>query len=77
MLNIKPKSDCKWDAVRLGEVTLRLDPGEGRIRTTRSFQVWEGGGEYNGFHTALSHIRSCSATCEGEMSTDKHPSTAS
>jgi 2-dehydro-3-deoxygluconokinase len=26
---------------------LRLDPGPGRIRTTRSFQVWEGGGEYN------------------------------
>ncbi|HLX18933.1 MAG TPA: sugar kinase [Gaiellaceae bacterium] len=31
----------------LGEVMLRLDPGEGRIRTTRAFQVWEGGGEYN------------------------------
>lgn len=26
---------------------LRLDPGEGRISTTRNFQVWEGGGEYN------------------------------
>ena len=26
---------------------LRLDPGDGRIRTTRQFQVWEGGGEYN------------------------------
>ena len=26
---------------------LRLDPGEGRIRTARQFQVWEGGGEYN------------------------------
>ncbi len=26
---------------------LRLDPGAGRIHTTRSFQVWEGGGEYN------------------------------
>ncbi|GGN20056.1 sugar kinase [Streptomyces fuscichromogenes] len=35
------------DVVALGEVMLRLDPGEGRIRTTRSFQVWEGGGEYN------------------------------
>jgi 2-dehydro-3-deoxygluconokinase len=47
MLNIKPKSDCKWDAVSLGEVMLRLDPGEGRIHTARSFHVWEGGGEYN------------------------------
>lgn len=26
---------------------LRLDPGEGRVRTARSFRVWEGGGEYN------------------------------
>ena len=46
-LVIKPKKDCRWDLVSLGEVMLRLDPGEGRIHTTRSFQVWEGGGEYN------------------------------
>jgi 2-dehydro-3-deoxygluconokinase len=26
---------------------LRLDPGEERIATTRTFRVWEGGGEYN------------------------------
>src|SRR5262249_37684549 len=31
----------------LGEVMLRLDPGEMRIHTTRSFRAWEGGGEYN------------------------------
>ncbi len=36
-----------YDLVSLGEVMLRLDPGEGRVATTRSFQVWEGGGEYN------------------------------
>ncbi len=46
-LNIKAKSECTYDAVSLGEVMLRLDPGEGRIRTARSFQAWEGGGEYN------------------------------
>jgi 2-dehydro-3-deoxygluconokinase len=46
-LNIKPKDECKWDLVALGEVMLRLDPGDGRIHTTRAFQVWEGGGEYN------------------------------
>lgn len=46
-MNIRPKSECKWDQVSLGEVMLRLDPGEGRIRTTREFRVWEGGGEYN------------------------------
>jgi len=43
----KPKSACRWDLVSLGEVMLRLDPGDGRIHTTRTFQVWEGGGEYN------------------------------
>jgi len=46
-LNIKPKDQCRWDLVALGEVMLRLDPGDGRISTTRTFQVWEGGGEYN------------------------------
>lgn len=46
-MNIKAKSECKWDIVSLGEVMLRLDPGEGRVSTTRAFQVWEGGGEYN------------------------------
>jgi 2-dehydro-3-deoxygluconokinase len=37
----------RWDCLSLGEVMLRLDPGEGRIHTARNFQVWEGGGEYN------------------------------
>lgn len=46
-LNLRPASECKFDAVSLGEVMLRLDPGEGRIRTARSFRAWEGGGEYN------------------------------
>ncbi len=46
-LNIKSADICKYDAVSLGEIMLRLDPGEGRIRTARSFRAWEGGGEYN------------------------------
>jgi len=46
-LSIRPASECRFDAVSLGEVMLRLDPGEGRIRTARSFRAWEGGGEYN------------------------------
>jgi len=46
-LAVKPKTNCRWDIVSLGEVMLRLDPGEGRVATTRSFRVWEGGGEYN------------------------------
>jgi 2-dehydro-3-deoxygluconokinase len=61
-LRILSKEDCRWDLVSLGEVMLRLDPGEGRISTTRQFRVWEGGGEYNvarglkrcfGFQTAF------------------------
>src|SRR5580698_10371545 len=46
-LSLKPKESCKWDLVSLGEVMLRLDPGVGRIATSRTFQAWEGGGEYN------------------------------
>ena len=46
-LNIRAKADCRWDLVSLGEVMLRFDPGEGRLATTRKFDVYEGGGEYN------------------------------
>jgi 2-dehydro-3-deoxygluconokinase len=46
-MRIRPESECRYDLVALGEVMLRLDPGEGRIRSTRSFRAWEGGGEYN------------------------------
>ena len=46
-LTLKPVEQCAYDVVALGEIMLRLDPGEGRIRTARSFRVWEGGGEYN------------------------------
>lgn len=46
-LQIRPAADVRYDAVSLGEVMLRLDPGEGRIRTAREFRAWEGGGEYN------------------------------
>jgi len=46
-LKIKPAGLCAYDLLALGEIMLRLDPGEGRIRTAREFKVWEGGGEYN------------------------------
>ena len=46
-LEIRPKESCKWDLVSLGEVMLRLDPGDRRITTARSFDACEGGGEYN------------------------------
>jgi 2-dehydro-3-deoxygluconokinase len=46
-LKVKDKAACRFDLVSLGEVMVRLDPGPGRIHTTRSFEVFEGGGEYN------------------------------
>jgi|APSaa5957512535_1039671.scaffolds.fasta_scaffold07669_4 hypothetical protein len=45
--NIKPTSQCRYDILSLGKIMLRLDPGEGRIHSSRQFNVWEGGGEYN------------------------------
>lgn len=47
ILNLKPAGTYRWDMIALGEIMLRLDPGEGRIRVAREFKVWEGGGEYN------------------------------
>ncbi len=47
VLNIKPMEQCRYDVLALGEVMLRMDPGNERIWTTRTFRVWEGGGEYN------------------------------
>ncbi len=46
-LSLRPAEECRWDLVALGEVMLRLDPGDERISTTRTFRAWEGGGEYN------------------------------
>ena len=59
---VKAADECRYDAVALGEVMLRFDPGDGRVRTARSLRVSEGGGEYNvarglrrcfGLHTAI------------------------
>ncbi len=70
-LSIRPKQDCAFDQLSLGEVMLRLDPGEGRIRTARHFSAWEGGGEYNtsrglrkcfGYKTAV-----CTAFVDNEI----------
>ena len=46
-VNMQIKEVTTFDAISLGEVMLRLDPGDRRVRTARSFDVWEGGGEYN------------------------------
>src|SRR5260221_1055027 len=47
ILDIRSKEKCRWDMLGLGEVMLRLDPGEKRISAPRQFYVYEGGGEYN------------------------------
>lgn len=47
LLQIKSSESCAFDLLSLGEVMLRLDPGEGRVRCAREFKAWEGGGEYN------------------------------
>lgn len=46
-LKLRAESDCRYDILSLGEVMIRLDPGDDRIHTARTFRVWEGGGEYN------------------------------
>ncbi len=46
-LNLRPKEECMFDEISLGEIMLRFDPGEGRIKNARRFNVCEGGGEYN------------------------------
>src|SRR6188508_2472831 len=47
VLKVRPAAETRWDCASFGEVMLRFDPGFGRVRNARSFQVWEGGGEYN------------------------------
>lgn len=47
LIELRKKEDCAFDMISLGEIMLRFDPGEMRVRNARTFRVWEGGGEYN------------------------------
>ena len=47
LLKLRDKKDCAFDMISLGEIMLRLDPGDMRVKNARNFRVWEGGGEYN------------------------------
>ena len=58
-LTIKPANEVAYDCLSMGEVMLRLDPGEGRIHTSRQFTAWEGGGEYN----VTRGLRRCFGAC--------------
>jgi 2-dehydro-3-deoxygluconokinase len=62
-IQLRDKSSCKYDQISLGEIMLRLDPGESRIRTARHFAVWEGGGEYNTSRGLRKCFRLKTATC--------------
>ena len=62
-IQLRDKASCKYDQISLGEIMLRLDPGESRIRTARHFTVWEGGGEYNTSRGLRKCFRLKTATC--------------
>ncbi len=47
VLDLRPEDQSQYDLISLGEVMVRLDPGDSRIHTSRTFRAWEGGGEYN------------------------------
>ena len=64
VLKIRPAAETRWDCASFGEVMLRFDPGFGRVRNARSFQVWEGGGEYN--------VARAMRKCWGKRSTADH-----
>jgi 2-dehydro-3-deoxygluconokinase len=76
-LRIKPKDQCRWDELSLGEVMLRFDPGDHRIATTRWFEVFEGGGEYNvarglkrGFGLDTAHVTALADNPVGRLVED-------
>ena len=45
--SIKPVESCRYDAVALGEVMLRLDPRDVPTAQARELRVFQGGGETN------------------------------
>ena len=46
-LKIKPAEECRYDEVSLGEVMLRIDPGDVPTARARVARIWHGGGETN------------------------------
>jgi len=61
-LHIRSKDECKYDAVALGEVMMRIDPIDVPTARARNARIWHGGGETNvaeglsycfGFRTAV------------------------
>ena len=50
MIRLLEQQDCRYDCLSMGEIMLRLDPGDKRIRSADRFDVYAGGGEYNVSH---------------------------
>ena len=46
-LKIKKADECRYDAVAMGEVMMRIDPGDLPTRKARTARIWHGGGETN------------------------------
>ena len=46
-LSIKSAEECRYDEISLGEVMMRIDPGDVPTRRARTARIWHGGGETN------------------------------
>ena len=46
-IEFKPREKCRWDQISLGEVMMRIDPGDVPIHKARTARIWHGGGETN------------------------------
>jgi len=46
-LKLKSAEECRYDEVSLGEVMLRIDPGDVPTARARTGRLWHGGGETN------------------------------
>ena len=53
-LTLKKANETRYDAVSMGEVMLRLDPGDVPTARARTARIWQGGGETN-VSVGLSH----------------------
>ena len=46
-LQLKPSDATRYDAISLGEVLLRIDPGDVPTAKAKTARIWQGGGETN------------------------------
>ncbi len=47
VLHLRKAPECRFDAIALGEVLLRIDPGDVPTARARTARIWHGGGETN------------------------------